>query len=952
MIVVVLILCCYAFASVYRWNATTDGFWTDGNNWETGIAPSKHSFAYFPPQTSPLTVIVQSKVLVSSLTLSSNVELLFRGNSTLTVSDSLIINGGSLSTESSSRLSFTSVDFLIVDSDHVSLFSHKLIVTRLFDWKRCSIDLDGSSELVLVNVTSRNDAESRISSDVLHVWGWSGFGNLGGELSGSQWLPESFNLPYPIRQASAGRWHSLVLLTNGDVYSAGNNDHGQLGYDSGDRNFHERIQISNIIQIVASYRSSYALNISGSVYSWGNNQYGQLGLGHSINKDTPSLIQNLENVKQIGGRHLTSFALTGDGKVFGWGSAGQAAFFIKEDGSTATCGRVLGGSGTYPSPTLFAEDIEFTFIDTSNLHALAIDVNQKLWSWGDGGRGRLGRGSTSSSTTPVEVKNIGNVITAAAGRDHSIAVDVSNDVWSWGTHYDGALGRTTTLTVERLNPGRITQLEGKEISGINAHYRSSFSYSSRSSGIFGQGKFSLINSEVQLYSTTFGIRTISLSYSTLYLNDVYLDYLKFFELWANSLVNVTSDSKIVSDDLTLTLNSSELYYDGSVDISLSSVSLIAINSRFHNDFDFYNIRNLDLSFSTFESTSSTQIIVGYFYCFHCQILGSSPLLIETVAKINSGNFASSLVVQESADNSSVTGQVQLANSMHFYSHVVLDDVSVSEFQFSPNGSITCHSDVLMRNDVNVSDVSFAFNNTLALFDSTLLIAPLFVLFDYQTMIGFGTIDTNILNFGRIYPSTIFTFKDNLSLTPSSIVSLQINNDTSSTQLIVELEFDTKSASTGANYTLIEAGQINGRFTSIINTCASLITTFYSDNSLIISLNDIVLDLNQVSYISPSGVDDPCCGTFDSPCASFKGVLERMGRKGKVYFHSGYYFLSQGFGKLIDVNWEVTGLGDVIIDGIDLVFLDAVSSSLTIQNLKVYGNNVLLKFVIHQSILIL
>ncbi|KAL0244252.1 hypothetical protein GEMRC1_008337 [Eukaryota sp. GEM-RC1] len=421
---------------------------------------------------------------------------------------------------------------------------------------------------------------------------------------------------------------------------------------------------------------------------------------------------------------------------------------------------------------------------------------------------------------------------------------------------------------------------------------------------------------------------------------------------------LSESTRILSDSTTITLHSSELYYDDSVDILSPVLNFVAINSHFLNDIS--NFHRLNLSYSTFESTVGTEVIVGFFSCFYCQILGNWSMAIASEVQISSGNFSSSLIVQESSDNAVISGQVKLANFINVYSRVILDDVSVSEFQTS-SGSIACHSDVLMRNDVSISNVSFTFNGTLALFDSTVRIEFLFILFDYQTMSGFGTIDTNILNFGRTHPSSTLTFNDNLSLFPSSIISLQINNDSSFTQLIVgstayldgilEIEFDTKSDSTSYNYTLIESDQINGRFRSIINPCASLISTFYSKSSLIVSVNDFVVDLNQVSYISPSGIDDPCCGTFDSPCISFKGVLERMGRKGKVYFHSGYYFFNQGFGKLIDVDWEVIGLGDVIIDGSDETLLDIVSSSLTFHNLIIYGNNVLLRFLIHHSILI-
>ncbi|KAL0245102.1 hypothetical protein GEMRC1_009182 [Eukaryota sp. GEM-RC1] len=742
MIIGLLLLSCCVLGSIFKWDATSSGLWSEGSNWDQTGSPSISSSVVISTQSTTITVTIDDHVIISSLTLSSSVVLFFKAHSTLTISGTLLLNGGTLHTNAISSSS-TSVHSLVLDADLVSFLSHKLVVTDLFDWKRGSIDLDEFSELVLDNVTytSFNDGESSISSDVLHVWGRNNDGQLGGGLSGNQLSPESFTLPYPIRQASAAIDHSLVLLVNGDVYTSGSNNYSPLGYVGGDRKVHAKIQISNIVQAVASARSNRALNISGYVYSWGWNRDGQLGLGHTNNIYTPTLIPNLSNVKQIAGRFLTAFALTRDGKVYGWGwgrdnvlcktntinehspmlinslqnikfiAAGRAAFFIKEDGSTLTCGFRLGDTGTYSTPTPFAEDIEFVFIDTVLWHAVGIDVNQKLWSWGRGDHGRLGRGSTSDSATPVEVKNIGKVITAAAGPQHSTAVDVNNDVWSWGGDSNGALGRTTSQSSPATIPGRITHLEGKGVTSISAYYRSNFAYSycSHSSIVSGQGKLSLISSEVQLSSYNIALNTISLSYSTLYLNDVSLNNLKNLELCDNSLVNLTQDSKIESDDLTITLNSSELYCDGSNDITISKLNLIVINSHFQNTIGFTNFHLLDLSFATFESFDS-EVIVGSLLCSYCQVLRNSLLSIDSYLEVNSGNFSSSLIVLESAENSLITGTVQFGNSVDLFSHVFLDDVAVSA------SSLTVSSNAVLL---------FKNNSTLTVTNTLLLNAGTF-----------------------------------------------------------------------------------------------------------------------------------------------------------------------------------------------------------------------------------
>ncbi|KAL0244485.1 hypothetical protein GEMRC1_008569 [Eukaryota sp. GEM-RC1] len=227
-------------------------------------------------------------------------------------------------------------------------------------------------------------------------------------------------------------------------------------------------------------------------------------------------------------------------------------------------------------------------------------------------------------------------------------------------------------------------------------------------------------------------------------------------------------------------------YDELSNISSPHFSLTAVNSNFYNSLDILNIITLDLSFSTFEAESDTQMLVDSFSCFHCQILGNSSLLIETHLEINFGNFSSSLVVQQAADVPLITGHVLLANSFDLFCDIIFEDLTVAGYQSSStcSGAVTCHSVVLVRNIVTILNVSFIFNDTLTLHDSHFRYNPFFVVLDYQIITGFGSFVSNTSNFGTIQPSSNFTFDDNLTLSPSSVVSLQINADSSSTHLYV------------------------------------------------------------------------------------------------------------------------------------------------------------------------
>ncbi|KAL0244120.1 hypothetical protein GEMRC1_008205 [Eukaryota sp. GEM-RC1] len=624
MIIGLLLLCGCVLGSVFKWDVPNSGLWSEGSNWDQGDTPSISSSVVIPPFSTTITLTVDVCVTVYSLNLSANAVLFFKDNSTLTITDTLLLNGGTFHTDLSSSTSFTSVNSLVLDADLVSLFSHKLIVTGLFDWKRGSIDLDGFSELVLENVTfvSLNGDQSPLNFDVLHDY-----------QKNKNFLSQSLFLVLSDK-FSLGRHHSLVLLTNGDVYTAGRNEWGQLGYADVDRNIHEKIEISNVIQIVASYYSSYALNISGSVYSWGRNNHGQLGLGDSIDRYTPISIPDLSNVKQIAGRYQTTFALTRDGKVYGWGwgdynvlckestdnvlspmlieslqnikfiSASLTAYFITNDGSTLTCGREPAESVTYSTPTPFAEDIEFTFIEIKGSHALGIDVNQTLWSWGWNHVGQLGTGDTSDSSNPLEVVNIGKVITASGGYYSSMAVDVNNDVWFWGDYDRGHPASTSPPNDQKWIPERISELTGKCITDFILHDGSNFAYISVPFSI------DLITS-----SSNQGLLTVNhYNVNTANLYDDGLQQLIFIyvPVFLSGSLNLTSDSLFFLSEFNLN-------------------GILAINSPMETFFDSFILGASECSTLSLESN----VFVETLY-WHCgTIEGVGELKVNTLVLCSS-----------------------------------------------------------------------------------------------------------------------------------------------------------------------------------------------------------------------------------------------------------------------------------------------------------------------------
>jgi hypothetical protein len=132
-----------------------------------------------------------------------------------------------------------------------------------------------------------------------------------------------------------------------------------------------------------------------------------------------------------GGRFHTC-ALKG-GQVYCWGRNGNGQL----------------GDGTYTNritPTLVADgamgNSGVTAVAAGAFHTCAIKSGA-LYCWGYNFYGQLGDGTTTDSSTPVAVTNMGSGVTAvAAGSDHTCALK-GGQVYCWGYNGRGMLGDGT-----------------------------------------------------------------------------------------------------------------------------------------------------------------------------------------------------------------------------------------------------------------------------------------------------------------------------------------------------------------------------------------------------------------------------------------------------------------------------------------------------------------------------
>lgn len=82
----------------------------------------------------------------------------------------------------------------------------------------------------------------------------------------------------------------------------------------------------------------------------------------------------------------------------------------------------------------------WTDIVAGNYHALALQQDGTLYSWGSNRNGQLGNFNILNENTPIKVNNETDWIKIFAGYETSFAIKKNGTLWAWGENYSGQLG--------------------------------------------------------------------------------------------------------------------------------------------------------------------------------------------------------------------------------------------------------------------------------------------------------------------------------------------------------------------------------------------------------------------------------------------------------------------------------------------------------------------------------
>jgi alpha-tubulin suppressor-like RCC1 family protein len=201
---------------------------------------------------------------------------------------------------------------------------------------------------------------------------------------------------------------------------------------------------TNWKQVANGYSFCAAIKTDGTLWTWGRNNNGQLGTNDTTNRSTPvTTFSGGTNWKQVAGGTYHTSAIKTDGTLWTWGNGGQ--------------GRLGNGvtTGNISTPvTTFAGGTNWKQVSSGYNYTAAIKTDGTLWTWGFGSYGKLGNAVTTGNiSTPVTTFAGGtNWKQVSSGNFHTAAIKTDGTLWTWGISSSGILGNGVTAFTSISTP--------------------------------------------------------------------------------------------------------------------------------------------------------------------------------------------------------------------------------------------------------------------------------------------------------------------------------------------------------------------------------------------------------------------------------------------------------------------------------------------------------------------
>jgi len=361
----------------------------------------------------------------------------------------------------------------------------------------------------LISSGSGNFSYGRGISGNLYSWGNNNSNQLGVAGGGFSVLPQTrintantFTSPVSVwSKVSLGAAHTLAIDTSGGLWTWGLGTSGQLGDSTtSSKSSPVKIGTSSWTYVKAGPNFSSAIDINGRLFCWSNNDRGNPAYNNTV-ITSPILIG--ASYKIVGtsvgsGSNNQTWWLTSNGianyqgySVSGEKGDGSSGNFGSSGGQPTTGsswtiigvgGQTYGGPGGYvvgititgalyawgsnnagalgdgttaqkPVWTNKIGNSSWTYVDAgNNYNTVGIDINGRLFCWGDNTYGQLGDGTTVSKSSPIQIGTSSwSAVSAYYGA--ALAIDTTGRLYAWGLNSSGQLG--TGDTINRSSPVQI-----------------------------------------------------------------------------------------------------------------------------------------------------------------------------------------------------------------------------------------------------------------------------------------------------------------------------------------------------------------------------------------------------------------------------------------------------------------------------------------------------------------
>jgi alpha-tubulin suppressor-like RCC1 family protein len=173
---------------------------------------------------------------------------------------------------------------------------------------------------------------------------------------------------------------------------------------------------------------SVAIDTQGSVYVWGTG--GSAGSIQSSKADIqPQLLEALPlqaKVEDVSCGLGHALFLLHTGRVYSWGNGGNGRLGLGDvQDRTEAC------------PVVLLQHEYITAVQCGASHSMALTRGGKVYSWGKNTQGQCGHGNVEDQLKPTAIRKLDDLVITqlAAGWEHSLALTKEGTMYSWGSGY-------------------------------------------------------------------------------------------------------------------------------------------------------------------------------------------------------------------------------------------------------------------------------------------------------------------------------------------------------------------------------------------------------------------------------------------------------------------------------------------------------------------------------------